>query len=77
MTSSSKPVSNDNGTSGAVYDLDALISGLASIRANIAAFETALESERKKEREYVDLIADARAILKLHGVNDDGNPNRP
>ena len=60
----------------AAYDLDALKRGLESIRENIRAIGEALEQEYAKEREYVALIAAARVILDLHGVDDDGRPKR-
>ena len=66
-------MTNRNGVVG--YDVETLKRGLETIRDNIVAIEAALQSEREKEREYERLLADARAILTLHGVGDDGRPN--
>ena len=67
-------MASNNGA--AVYDVDALNRGLVSVRDNIRAIQEGLDAERDKERDYLDQLARARALLELHGVGENGRSNR-
>ena len=54
----------------AAYDLDKLKEGLVHIEANIEAIKEALEQETKKREQYLQHIAEAQAILSMHGRKD-------
>lgn len=69
-----KPMSNNNGS--AVYDVDALQRGLVSVQENIRAIQQGLDAERDKERDYLEQLARARTLLEMHGVDENGRPNR-
>ncbi len=55
-----------------IYDIDALRKGLRSVDENIRALEVALAAQREKREEYLEHITRAKAILDLHGVDEDG-----
>lgn len=59
-----------------MYDLDTLNRGLQTIRDNIKSLKEAVEKEEAKEKEYLQHIAVAESILKLHGVEIDGDKKR-
>ena len=50
-----------------IYDLEKLIEGRESIKANIKALEEALDIERKKLEDYNGHIEASQEILKQHG----------
>ena len=55
---------------GEIYDYDALVSGLKTIKQNIVELEAALASERAKELEYGKHIMDAERLLRMHKRED-------
>ncbi len=50
-----------------VYDLNTLRRGLKTIESNIDEFKKALKREEEKREDYLKHIAQAEAILELHG----------
>ena len=55
-----------------MYDLDALKRELGQIEENIKRWKEGLEEQEQKKSEYIRFIAEAEAILKIHGVEDGG-----